>query len=48
MLLLPANKAITGVIQHSEAAKADSIPALVKLPDRFKLNIRFPVFVSAG
>ena len=41
MLLLPATKAITGVMQQSEAAIADKTPALVKAPDDF---ILFPGF----
>ncbi len=31
MLLLPASSAITGVIQQSEAAKAERTPALVNV-----------------
>ncbi len=44
MLLLPASRATTGVMQQSEAAKADITPALVNVPDDFKLIILFPVF----
>jgi hypothetical protein len=44
MLLLPASKAMTGVMQQSEAAKAERSPALVKVPDDFILFILFPVF----
>jgi hypothetical protein len=47
MLLLPASRATTGEIQQSEAAIADNTPALVKVPDDFKLIILFPVFVCA-
>ena len=32
MLLLPANKAITGVIQQNDAAIADITPAPVNVP----------------
>ena len=48
MLLLPATKAITGVIQQSEAAIADSTPALVIAPDDFMLFILFAIFVFVG
>jgi hypothetical protein len=44
MLLLPASKATTGVIQQSEAAKAERTPALVKVPGDFILIILFAVF----
>jgi hypothetical protein len=46
MLLLPASNAITGVIQHSEAAIAVRIPAPVNVPVDFILIIPFPVFES--
>ena len=45
MLLLPAINAITGVMQQSEAAMADSTPAPVNVPGDFILIILFPVFV---
>lgn len=47
ILLLPTSRATTGVMQQSEAAIADNIPALVNVPDDFMLIILFPVFVFA-
>jgi hypothetical protein len=44
MLLLPASNATTGVMQQSEAAKAERRPALVKVAGDFILIILFPVF----
>ncbi len=44
MLLLPASNAITGVMQQSEAAKAERSPALVNVPGDFILIILSPAF----
>jgi len=48
MLLLPASNAITGVIQQSEAAKAERTPALVNVPGDFIPIILSPVFEIAN
>ena len=48
MLLLPASKATTGVMQQSEAAIADKMLALANVPDDFMLVMPFPIFEFAG
>ena len=40
--LVPAMRANTGVMQHKEAAIADSKPAPNNLPDVFEVFIRLP------
>jgi hypothetical protein len=47
-LLLPASRAVTGVMQQSEAAIADNTPALLNVSDDFKLIILFSVFEFVG
>ena len=47
ILLLPASKAITGVMQQSEAATADRTPAPINAPEDFVTLIQFPVFEFA-
>ncbi len=41
MLLLPAMRATTGVLQQSEAAIAESRLLLITVPDNFALVIQF-------
>ena len=48
MLLLPASSATTGVIQHSEAARADNSPAPVNEPCVLILIMLMEVYALEG